>query len=241
MGLFYNLGKAAGPRIRKCKWIWQSLTGSEADIIAAENAAGADLAAEVARQVKLESDPASQMLVNDIGMRLAACVGNRHRGFHFAIIDAAEPNAFALPGGYIYITRGLLGLCENNRDEIAFVLAHEMAHVMRGHPMDRIVSSSAVAVLSRAAPVRGALGGWLKRVGIQFIQSAYSQDREFDADQLATRLATAARFSSTAGADLFKRLGQLARIGSYFSSHPQLSDRINAIANAAKKQKQNPH
>lgn len=243
MGLFYSLGKAVGPKIRKGKWMWQSLAGTEADAIAAENAAGADLASEVARQVKLDPDPATQNLITDIGLRLAACVKNKHRIFHFAAVESAEPNAFALPGGFIYITSGLLELCHCTPDEIAFVLAHEMAHVIRGHPMERIVSDSAVTTLSRATPLRGVLGAWLKRVGIQFLQSAYSQDRELEADKLGTRLLGAAHFNGAAAADLFGRLaeidrqGQLAELSSYFSSHPQLPDRIAAVTAAAKKQK----
>ncbi|RKY04325.1 MAG: hypothetical protein DRP66_11875, partial [Planctomycetota bacterium] len=101
--------------------MWQSLTGAEADAIAAENAAGADLASEVARQVKFISAGATQNLIADIGSRLAACVKNKHRRFHFAAVESAEPNAFALPGGYIYITGGLLELCRCRPDEIAFV------------------------------------------------------------------------------------------------------------------------
>ena len=109
--------------------------------------------------------------------------------------------------------------------------------------MERIVSDSAVTTLSRAAPLRGVLGAWLKRVGIQFLQSAYSQDRELDADKLGTRLLNAAHFNGDAAADLFHRLaeidrrGQLAELSSYFSSHPQLPDRIRAVTAAAKKQK----
>ena len=109
--------------------------------------------------------------------------------------------------------------------------------------MERIVSDSAVATLSRAAPLRGVLGVWLKRVGIQFLQSAYSRDRELEADKLGTRLLKAARFKSEAAADLFGRLaeidrrGQLAELSSYFSSHPRLPDRIAAVTAAAKKQK----
>ncbi|MCD6395352.1 MAG: M48 family metallopeptidase, partial [Planctomycetes bacterium] len=190
-----------------------------------------------------DPDGATQNLIADIGSRLAACVKNKQRSFQFAAVESAEPNAFALPGGFIYITSGLLELCCCTPDEIAFVLAHEMAHVIRGHPMERIVSDSAVTTLSRVAPLRGVLGAWLKRVGIQFLQSAYSQDRELEADRLGTRLLKAAHFNGDAAADLFRRLaeidqrGQLAELSSYFSSHPQLPDRIAAVTAAAKKQK----
>lgn len=235
MGLFYSLGKAAGPKIRKGLWMWRSLTGTEEETIAAEFDVGRDLATEVVRQVKVDDDAETLKLINEVGARLTARVRNKKRKFTFAVMINKEPNAFALPGGFIFITRGLLELCEYDRDEIAFVLGHEMAHVIRGHAMERIISDSAVKTIARATPVRGALGGWLKRVGVQFLESAYSQDRELDADELGARLALAGRYDRDAGVRLLRRLvkldqnGRLAELSSYFSSHPPLSDRIRTV------------
>lgn len=235
MGLFYSLGKAAGPKIRKGMWMWRSLTGTEEETIAAEFDVGRDLATEVVKQVKVDDDPETLKMIKEVGQRLKARVRNKKRKFTFAVMINSEPNAFALPGGFIFITRGLLELCEYDRDEIAFVLGHEMAHVIRGHAMDRIISDSAVKTISRATPVRGALGGWLKRVGVQFLESAYSQDRELDADELGARLALAARYDRDAGERLLRRLvkldqnGRLAELSSYFSSHPPLNDRIRTV------------
>jgi predicted Zn-dependent protease len=235
MGLFYSLGKAAGPKIRKGKWIWQSLTGSQAEAIAAEYDVGRDLAAEVERQIHPDNDAETVRIIREIGSRLRERLREKRRKFTFAVIGGGEPNAFALPGGFIYITRSLLELCEYDSDEIAFVLGHEMGHVIRGHAMERIVSDSAVKTISRAAPVRGAVGGWIKRVGIQFLESAYSQDRELDADRLGARLSIAAGFSAKGPERLLERLakleqtGRLSELSSYLSSHPPLSDRIRAI------------
>jgi predicted Zn-dependent protease len=229
----------AGPRIRKGKWLLQSLVGSEAEAIAAEYDVGRDLAAEVARQVHVEADGDTAALVRQVGSRLAGCVANKKRKFAFAALDSGEPNAFALPGGFIYITRGLIELCQSDRDELAFVLGHEMAHVIRGHAIDRIVSDTAIQTLSRTAVVRGALGGWLKRVGVQFLQSAYSQDREFEADKLGVRLVRAARFDMAAPERLLRRLcdldrqGRLTELSKYFASHPPIAERANAAAHAA--------
>jgi Zn-dependent protease with chaperone function len=111
MGLFYSLGKAAGPKIRKGMWMWRSLTGTEEETIAAEFDVGRDLATEVARQVKVDNDPETLKLINEVGARLTARVRNKKRKFTFAVMINKEPNAFALPGGFIFITRGLLELC----------------------------------------------------------------------------------------------------------------------------------
>jgi predicted Zn-dependent protease len=234
-GLFYNLGKKVGPKVRKVKWFWQSIAGTEADAIKVENEVGLDLALEVRNQLQIDHQPEVEKILNEISRRLASCVVNKSRKFKFEVVKGSEPNAFALPGGFIFVTSSLMELCEFNQDEIAFILAHEMAHVIRGHAMKRIISNSAIATASRAAPVRGVLSGWLRKVGIQFLESAYSQDIESEADKLGVRLVKAARYESQASIRLLSRLAKLSRpvgqfdLGSYFSSHPSFDVRIRNI------------
>ena len=128
--LFYNLGKMAGPKVRKAKWIWQSITASEADTIKAEYEVGQDLACEIRNQLELDTEPRAGQLLNKVGSHLAVRVTNKLRIFNFEVIKGSEPNAFALPGGFIFVTKSLLELCDWNQDEIAFILAHEMGHVI---------------------------------------------------------------------------------------------------------------
>ena len=238
-GFFYKLGRMAGPKVRKGKWLWQSLVGSEDEAIAAEYGVGRDLAAEVARQARVETNGTRTATVCAVGSRLAGCMADKRRTFSFFVLDGAEPNAFALPGGFIYVTRGLVELCEADGDELAFVVGHEMAHVIKGHAIDRIVSDVAVGAMSRTAVAPGALGSWIKRMGVGFLQSAYSHDREFEADNLGVRLVLAAGFDGRAPERLLKRLGKLDRQGhlreltKYFSSHPPLHERANAARLAA--------
>ncbi len=222
--------------MRKGKWLWQSLVGSESEAVAAEYEVGRDLAVEVARQVRVRTDGDAAVLVREVGSLLAARVANKKRKFTFAVLENPEPNAFALPGGFIYLTSGLIGLCQSDRDELAFVIGHEMAHVVRGHAIDRIVSDTAVGALSSTAAARGTLGVWIKRVGVQFLQSAYSQDREFEADRFGHRLVRAAGFDVGAPERLLRRLcdlddqGRLGELTKYFSSHPPLGERANAAS-----------
>jgi predicted Zn-dependent protease len=118
---------------------------------------------------------------------------------------------------------------------MAFILAHEMGHVIRGHAIERIVTNTAVSVASRAAPVRGALGGWLKTVGIQYLQTAYSRDQELEADRLGVRLLRAAGFDPEGAIQLLTRLAELkqsaepASLGEYFSTHPTAEIRIQSL------------
>jgi predicted Zn-dependent protease len=233
--LFYNLGKKLGPKLRRAKWLWQSIAGTEADAIRVEHEVGQDLAREVKSQLHLDPQPQAAQMLNQIGPKLVARVTDKRRTFRFQIVKGPEPNAFALPGGFIFITRSLLELCEQNPDELAFIIAHEMAHVIRGHAMDRFISNSAIALGSRAAPIRGLIARWLRTVGVKFLESAYSQDLEFEADTLGARLTAAAGYDPKAPAKLLSRLAQLGRpgnqsgLGSYFSSHPPFDLRIERV------------
>ncbi|MBN2269820.1 MAG: M48 family metallopeptidase [Sedimentisphaerales bacterium] len=233
--VFYNLGRKVGPQVRKAKWVWQSMTGTEADAIKVENDVGRDLAHEVRRQLTPDGKPEIDNLLGEIGPRLSECVANRYRTFSFEAVKGGEPNAFALPGGFIFITRCLVELCGGESDEVAFILGHEMAHVIRGHAMNRIISNSAISTAARITPARGVLGGWLRTVGIQFLESAYSQDLESEADKLGVRLAAAAKYNPQAATRLLARLAKLSRapqnfhLGQYFSSHPAYETRIKNI------------
>jgi len=233
--LFYNIGRRVGPHVRRAKWIWQSMTGDEADSIKVENDVGRDLAREIRHQLKPPLQPQAEEILNKIGSCLAACVTNRFRTFSFETVEYPEPNAFALPGGFVFVSRSLVELCEWHEDEIAFILGHEMAHVIRGHAMHRLISNSAISAAVRAAPVRGVLSGWLQRVGVQFLESAYSQDLEFEADRFGVRLASAAKYDPRGSVQLLARLAEINQppdrlnLGSYFSSHPAYEVRISNI------------
>lgn len=232
---FYNLGRKLGPKVRKAKWVWESLTGTEADAIRLEQRVGLDLVQEARAQLQLDHDPGTRRILDDAGCRLAAHVANKLRSFHFEAFGAGEPNAFALPGGYIFVSRSILALCQQDTDQVAFILAHEMGHVIGGHAMERVVANSAISIVSQATPARGVLGPWLRRVGVRFLETAYSRDQELDADRLAVRLVDAAGYDPQACVTLFRRLGELKKsseplsLGQYFSTHPSFEVRIESV------------
>ena len=216
------------------------MTGTQADAIAAEKSVGLDLAREVRRQTERDRDPRKQELLDTIGPRLSARVANRHRTFSFELVSSPQPNAFALPGGFIFVTSAILELAQLDKDEVAFVLAHEMAHVIRGHAMERIVNSTTMSAVSRASPARGLLAAWLHRVGLEFLRSAYSQDQELEADRLGTLLATAAGYDPDAATRMLARLAKAGRstepsgLSSYLASHPAFELRIQTVRKVLK-------
>jgi len=228
------------PKVRRARWVWHSMFGSRAEMIAAENAVGADLAAELRSQIPAAASVEARDRLAEIGTALAARLKDRRRHFHFNVIEGGEPNAFALPGGYVFLTRSIMDLCRWDRDELAFILAHEMAHVVKGHAMERIMTNSAIRFASRLTPVRGTLAAWLQRVGVQYLAGAYSRDIETEADRFAVLLSRAAAFDPAAGARLLTRLADRGRnpgaLAQYFATHPPLPERIARIRTLASDQ-----
>jgi len=233
--LFYNLGKMAGPHIRKIKWIWQSAIGTEAHAIQKEYEVGQDLACEIRLQLEPEPNIETAQLLNKVGNSLSACVTNKLRKFSFEAVKGVEPNAFALPGGFIFVTTSMLELCECDQGELAFILGHEMGHIIRGHAINRIITNSAIAAGAKVTSAKNFLLDWLGKVGIKFLESAYSQDLEMEADTLGVRLVTVAGYNPRAPRKLFLRLSNLIRsskrsgLENYFSSHPPFDIRIRNI------------
>jgi len=221
--------------------MWQSLFGSKAEILAAENAVGQDLYTEVMQQVPQTEDAELQTLVSHIATRLAGRVRSQGRTYQATVIKDAKPNAFALPGGYVFLTSSILDLCQRQEDQIAFIVAHEMAHIVKQHAMERIVAHSAVSFASNLPTFRPAISGGARRAGMSALQSSYSQDHELDADAWAARLSRAAGFNAQGGIDLLTSLAKMnpqnepGKLAEYFSSHPPVSRRVATIRRVLQK------
>ena len=234
---FYKLGRLAGGKARKLKWMWSSLTGDETEAIEAEYGVGRDMAAVVRDQSGCDVDPALQTLLDDTRDRLAGVVRNKLHRFELGVVRDEQPTAYALPGGFIFVTRALIELCERDPDEVAFVVAHEMAHVIRRHAINRVLRQTAYTAASMVAPGRGAITPWLRRVGVEWLERAYSRDHEFEADALGLLLTRSAGFDSRGALRLFARFQQLDRsagapgLGAYLSTHPPVDDRIRQLRN----------
>lgn len=237
--IFYKLGKMAGPSVRKAKWIWRTATNSQAEAIKAEYEVGCDMAYNVRRRSVIDRDPKATQLLKEVGSQLASRVADKLRSFSFEPFKHTEAQAFCLPGGFVFVSRELLELCRWDKDEIAFVLGHEMAHVIKGHVMERMITNSAIAAAWRAAPVRDGLTACLRKVGVKFLEAAYSQEQELEADKLGIHLVTAAGYDPASSIRLLRRLIRLQRtdeskLGNYFSSHPLCKVRIDNITGVLK-------
>ena len=231
--LFFQLGRRLGygviPAIRKSKWAWQSLAGNESQAIQAETEFGQALAAELRLKTGVSRDPGDLSLLQEIGRNLSLRVRNKLRAFKFDLLRDPAPTAMALPGGFIFVSTGLLDFSARNPSELAFVIGHEMGHVVRGHALERVLGRIGAEGLSSILS-RGLLNPALRETGLKWLESSHSREAEMEADEFGVRVAQAAGYDPAAALVLLQRLSTLRRtpelMSSYFGSHPPESERI---------------
>lgn len=241
-GLFYNLGRRLGratiPAIRKTRWIYNGLAGSDAEALRAEANLGAVLAKELRAATQPANDPALTSLVAELGQRLAP-PDEAQREFRCDVLHDDLPNAVALPGGYIFINDSLGEFCDRRPDELAFVIGHEMAHVIKRHAWDRVLNDAMLRVATTVSGRAGLLGAWLRKSGFGLLQSAHSRDRELTADALGMDLTIEAGFSPSGAIAMLRRMAELESdandTAQYFSSHPPARERISHLESFLKK------
>jgi predicted Zn-dependent protease len=205
-------------------------------------------AEQVAAEMGIFADAPLTEYVAAVGGRVAARSPRAGVAWRFEIVDQEAPNAFALPDGHIYVSRGLLELA-NSEDELAGVLAHEVVHVAARHHAQQRTRATGVGILALPAIVAGSLlGGPVGQVveapvlllGSGLVAS-YGRDQEREADRFGQRLAAEAGYDPSALAAFLATLERWsdAREGGsheagFFDTHPSTPERVaNARSNAA--------
>ena len=154
--------------------------------------------------------------VDGVGRRVAAYTGVASNAYHFTTLNSAVENAFALPGGYVYITRQLMGLM-NDEAELAFVLGHETGHIAANHAQARKSAASRNSILGVLGAILGSaiggngLGSMISQGAMQYAQMAtlsFSRDQEYQADSLGLRYLTSAGYDPLAGATMLAAVGR---------------------------------
>jgi predicted Zn-dependent protease len=224
----YTLGKKAA----QAKNAFDLVGGTEEASLRAEIRLGRDLAAALLERVPLVEENEAARFAAHIGRWLAGHVKERKLPFIVRVTAEREPNALALPGGPVFVSWPLLEMCQGQRDEIAFLLGHEMAHIVRRHTLDRIVKDVALSLLLRQFSGRHAASAWLSKTGRQLLSCAYSRDDELEADVFAVALVRTAGGDALAGERLLEKLAQgtsgqgVGIAGDYLATHPPLLERI---------------
>ncbi len=172
-----------------------------------------------------------QDYVTAVGQRVSRQC-ERRIPYHFTVIDAAVINAFALPGGYVYVSRGLLAEC-NNEAQLAGVLGHELGHVNARHNMKRLQAQLGMNILSAAVGAATGSSVWqnFSNTLLTLVGQKYSRDQERQADQLGTRYAAKAGYDPREMSRFLQRLQELHReeprgLEAIMASHPLTSERV---------------
>jgi predicted Zn-dependent protease len=182
--------------------------------------------------------PAAQTYVNLVGRNLARQVERKDVQWRFAVLDTPSINAMAFPGGIVVVTRGLYALL-TSEDELAAVLAHEIAHVNRRHQW-KVIQQQKLVALAGDAVTRSDPGKSAKVVadlGAKLIARGLDKSAEFEADRDGVVIAARAGYDSSALIAVMERLKALrtgeADTALLFSTHPSPQDRIAALTAAA--------
>ena len=200
-----------------------------------EMALGKQLAQEVTREAKVNSDPMLAEFINRLGQNLVRN-SDAKVPFTFQVIEGEAPNAFALPGGYVFIYTGLLDLA-TEEDELAGAMAHEIAHVAARHMTCRATKGEIANIAS--IPLGVVLGGWgglaarqAAGIAVPMTFLKFSRTDETEADYLGLQYMYAAGYDPNGAVSMFEKLEALKRTrpglaSKLFSTHPMDSDRID--------------
>ncbi|HYO16314.1 MAG TPA: M48 family metalloprotease [Thermoanaerobaculia bacterium] len=189
---------------------------------------GREADAEIVAQVGLYDDPELQAYVEDLGQSLAARSERPDLPWSFKVLDDPAINAFALPGGYVYVTRGILSHLESEA-ELAMVMGHEIGHVTARHGVNQMSKQMlAMAGLGVAALLSSEMDdlAGVAALGLSLVFLKYSRDDERQADELGLRYTERASFDLREGPKVFdlldraSRVEGVGRLPNWLSTHP---------------------
>ncbi len=193
------------------------------------------------------NNTAIQSYVNEIGQKMARQSERKDVTYRFTVLDSPIVNAFALPGGYVYITRGILSIA-NNEAELAAVIGHEIGHVAARHQASRysqgVLTQLGATVLSAAIGVPAA--SQAIGLGSNLYMSSYSRGQESQSDQLGVRYLSRAGYDPMAMSNFLRGMnidqtiearlaGKQEMRASYLSSHPDTGERVGGARAEAEK------
>jgi predicted Zn-dependent protease len=202
-----------------------------------EIAMGAEYDPQIVASFGLYENTALQAFVDQRGREMGLISHRPALEYHIRLLDSPVINAFAVPGGYIYLTRGILTHF-NNEAELIGVLAHEMGHITARHT----VSRQAKQTLGQIAVIGGMIAseefrkyGEVAMAGMQLIFLQFSRDDEREADRLGVEYTAKIGYDASRFADFFRLLvrmnleSQQAGIPTFLSTHPDPGDRYNTV------------
>ena len=208
-----------------------------------EKKLGKEVLLEIKKEADLVRDLNIQAFVEKIGYSLVDQLGTTPFEFRFYVINELDPNAFAIPGGYIFINTGLIVLADNEQ-EIAGVLAHEISHVTQRHVAQMIEKSKRLSIATLAAMLAGMLagrGGPGSAAAVSMAQGTAgalmlknSREIERDADQHGLNLLIKAGYDPNGMINFFNKLQKFSlamapKVPAYLLNHPAIEERVSLL------------
>lgn len=200
-----------------------------------EVALGRNMDRDIQKRLKILRDPQMQYRLNNIGSKVVTFSDRGDLNYYFSIVKDKDLNAFAIPGGFVYVNSGLMDISTD--DELACVLAHEIGHIAARHSVKKLQANLGYQIIMGI--VLGAGGGrsMTRAINIVFnlVSLGYSRQDESLADRLAVKYAIKAGFNPYAMLTFFEKLKKEAeRKGPNFklvflSSHPPIEERIKNV------------
>lgn len=199
---------------------------------------GAEQAAQLNQQLPLVRNASADQYVEQLGQRIVSQTPYAGQDFEFNLYRSDEVNAFALPGGFVYVSTGLVDAAANE-SELAGVLAHEVAHVTLGHSAEQInraqkanLGAGLLCIFTSAC--QSGAGRAAINVGGSAYLAKFSRAAEREADLTAIQYVVASGIHPRGLVTMFEKLARLSqsspgRLTAWFSSHPQAEDRAQYV------------
>lgn len=214
------------------------LTGAGGVSQEEEVAIGRQIAGNLLGAAPLVKDPKLQKYVNNVGTWVALQSERPDLPWHFGVIESTDVNAFAAPGGYIFVTRGLYRLLSNEA-QLAGVLAHEIGHVIRKHHLKLLQQERMVELGGKLLSKQAGDNSSVQKVigsGAEVVARSLDKTAEFEADRLAVVLGARAGYEPFALPEVLQNIGHFAKndgqVALLFQTHPLPDDRIDKLGTA---------
>ena len=200
---------------------------------------GTQYAQQINQQLPIVEDPEINRYINVLGDSIARLTSRGDLDWHFFVVDSKEVNAFAVPGGFVYVNRGLIERADR-MDELAGVLGHEIGHVVRRHSVKQMeqmqkanVGVSLLCILSPAVCQSQAAGAAIQ-LGAGAVFARFSRQDEAEADAEGFQNVIRAGIHPEGLATMFQKLlderkSRPAGVEAWFLTHPLEEDRIAAV------------
>ena len=196
---------------------------------------GKQFSREIEKELKIYTDPIVTAYIDQLGQHLANHSQRRNITYHFKVVNTDVVNAFAVPGGYLYVNIGLIRTAENE-SELAGVIGHEIGHVVGKHGVKQMTRQLGLAAVAQLAlgEDQSKLKKMVANLATNGVLTKYSRDAEREADMYAVQEMYDAGIDPEGMATFFEKLRNLqkskpSKLQQMFATHPPTTERITAV------------